>query len=77
MVSSLAYNFSEAEDRKLFTESADRLLSQYRGMCQSAKVRFEATQFEEQRSAIHCYLDVVFKGIIKSGIIEIDINPRA
>lgn len=77
MVSSLAYNFSEPEDRKLFTESADRLLSQYRGMCQSAKVRFEATQFEEQRSAIHCYLDVVFKGIIKSGIIEIDINPRA
>lgn len=77
MVSSLAYNFSEPEDRKLFTESADRLLSQYRGMCQSTKVRFEATQFEEQRSAIHCYLDVVFKGIIKSGIIEIDINPRA
>lgn len=76
MVASLSFNFSESEDRRLFTESADRLLSQYRSMCSSASVRFDATAFEEQRSIIHCYLEVVFKSIIKTGIIEIDINPR-
>ena len=76
MVASLAYDFSEAEDRRLFTESADRLLSQYKSMCRSASVRFDATAFEEQRSIIHCYLEVVFKSMVKTGIIEIDINPR-
>ena len=76
MVASLSYDFAEASDRKLFTESADRLLSQYRGMCRTAVVKFDQTAFEEQRSIIHCYLEVVFKSIIKTGIIEIDINPR-
>lgn len=76
MVASLSYDFSESENRRLFTESADRLLSQYRGMCRSASVRFDSNQFEEQRSIIHCYLEVVFKSIIKTGIVEIDINPR-
>lgn len=76
MVASLSYDFAEADDRKLFTESAERLLSQYRGMCRSANVKFDQTAFEEQRSIIHCYLEVVFKSIIKAGIIEIDINPR-
>lgn len=76
MVASLAFDFTEASDRKLFTESADRLLSQYRGMCRSAEVRFDQTAFEEQRSILHCYLEVVFKSMVKTGIIEIDINPR-
>lgn len=77
MVSSLTYNFAEAEDRARFTESADRLLANYRGKSiRTGTVKFEMTPFEEQRAILHCYLEIVYKTIFKTGIIEIDINPR-
>ena len=77
MVSSLTYNFAEAEDRKRFTESADRLLSKYRGTgIRDGAVSFDVSAYEEERNIIHCYLSLVFRSMSKTGIIEIDINPR-
>ena len=77
MVSSLTYNFAEAEDRKRFSESADRLLSKYRGTgIRSGSVSFDVSPYEEERNIIHCYLSLVFRSMSKTGIIEIDINPR-
>lgn len=78
LVATLRYKFSEPEDRKEFTEAADRLLSKYRGTsCRTASVYFDMSAYEEQRNILHCYLNVVFKALVKTGIIEIDINPRA
>lgn len=76
-VSSKLYNFAEAEDRKSFTDSADRMFMDYK----STKVRdynvyFDMNAFEEERSILHCYLSVTFRTLAKRGIIEIDINKR-
>lgn len=70
------YNLAEPEDRKLFKEAADRLIAEYRGMCRDAQVDFAMNSYEEERSILHCYLSIVFKSMVKVGIIEIDINPR-
>lgn len=72
----VTYRFSEEEDRANYTESAKQLLSEYETWCRSADVSFEKNAYEEERSILHCYLAVVFKGITKNCIIEIDINKR-
>lgn len=78
MCASLIYNFAEAEDRKRFTEDANRLFANgYVGIkVRSAEVKFEMSPFEEERSILHCYLAVVFRTIAKRVIVEIDINKR-
>lgn len=77
IVASKTYNFAEAEDRKKFTEQAERLLSDYIGpKVRSATVSFAMNKFEEERSILHCYLEVTFRTMSKRGIIEIDINKR-
>lgn len=76
MSASQMYNFAEPEDRKKFTEAADRLISKYKSMVRTAKVSFGMNAYEEQRGILHCYLEIIFKTMVKSGIIEIDINSR-
>lgn len=71
------YNFAEPEDRKKFTEDAERMFSDYPNRkCRSFSVRFDMNKWEEERSILHCYLEVVFRTLAKRGIIEIDINKR-
>jgi len=77
MTASKRYQFAEAEDRKNFTEAADRVFSNYRGkQCRDAQVYFDMSAWEEERSIIHCYLSVIFRTMAKRGIVEIDINKR-
>ena len=77
MVTELGYNFSEEEDRQLFTEDANRLFANDIGVkVREVSVRFDMNDWEEQRSILHCYLEVVFRSIVKRSIIEIDVNPR-
>lgn len=76
-VASKIYNFAEPEDRKRFTEDADRMFTDYSNKkVRSYKVYFDMNKFEEERSILHCYLELVFKTMAKRGIIEIDINKR-
>lgn len=77
MVTNLTYNFSEEEDRADFTDTARRMLSPDVGTkVRSVDVRFEMNAWEEERSILHCYLEVVFRTLVKRSIIEIDVNPR-
>lgn len=78
MCASLIYDFAEAEDRKRFTEDANRLFANgYVGIkVRSAEVKFEMSPFEEERNILHCYLAVVFRTMAKRVIVEIDINRR-
>lgn len=77
MVADLSYDFSEAEDRDQFSEAARRLFSADIGTkVRELNVRFDMNPWEEERSILHCYLDVVFRTISKRSIIEIDVNPR-
>lgn len=78
MVASKSYNFAEQEDRQRFTESAKRLITPYVGVkMRAGEVYFDMNQYEEQRNILHCYLNITFKSLVKTGIIEIDINRRA
>lgn len=71
------YNFAEVEDRNRFTEDARMLFANRIGTrLRSFDVRFEMNAWEEERSILHCYIEVIFKTIAKRVIIEIDINKR-
>lgn len=77
MVYKLNYKFSEASDRKDFTDSAKRMFLPYLGnQVRDIRVDFQMNEWEEERSILHCYLSVQFKTLSKRGIIEIDINKR-
>lgn len=74
---SLTYNFASAEDRARYTEDATRLLEPFKnGKVSNLEVFFDMTAWEEERSILHCYLAITYRGIAKRGIIEIDVNKR-
>ena len=77
MVAKLTYNLAEPEDRKRFEEDAQRMFATYPGnKIREFAVEFKMSAWEEERSILHCYLSVVFRTMVKRGIIEIDINKR-
>ena len=39
-------------------------------------ITFKANKWELERSILHCYVDITFRGIYKRAIVEIDINRR-
>ena len=72
------YKFAEADDQKRYTEDAKELFSSWQGVYfRSFNIKFAMTKYEELRSILHCYLDIIFKTIVKRSLIEININPRA
>lgn len=78
VVASKSYNFAEKEDRQKFTEAAERLITPYIGVkMRAGSVFFNMNSYEELRNILHCYLNITFKSLVKTGIIEIDINRRA
>lgn len=77
LVYSLTYNFATAEDRARYTKDATRLLEPYKAnKVQDLEVYFDMSAWESERSILHCYLSVTFKGVVKRATIEIDINKR-
>lgn len=72
------YKFAEEADRRLFTANAKEIFSSWEGnRVRSIDVKFDMNAFEEKRSILHCYGEIVFKTIGKRSTIEIDVNPRA
>ncbi len=70
------YNFAEPNDRRLFTEMLNERIRFVREMVREVKVFYDMSAEEEKRSIIHCYIEVIFKTMAKSSIIEININKR-
>lgn len=70
------YNFAEPEDRQLFTEVLNERIKSYKDDVRSIEVLYDMTAEEEARSILHCYVEITFKTIAKSSIVEININPR-
>ena len=73
---SLLYNFAEPEDRVRFADEAENALRFYKEKVRGFQIKFAMSDYEEERSILHCYLDVVFKTIAKRGVIEINIQNR-
>lgn len=74
---SMIYDFSEEADRVQFGEDCDSALRYYKQKVRGFSIKFAMSDYEEERSILHCYLDVVFKTIAKRGVIEINIQNRA
>lgn len=70
------YNFAEPEDRQLFGEILTEKTKHYKDVVRSISVLYSMTPEEEEFSILHCYVEVTFKTIAKSSIVEININRR-
>lgn len=70
------YNFAEPADRQLFTEVLNERIRHVRDMVRSIEVLYDMTEEEEAKQVIHCYIEVIFKTLAKSSIVEINVNSR-
>lgn len=69
------YNFSEATDLQRFNKAADTLVSKYAdAQVKSITGRFDQNDWESERGILHLYVEMVHKNIIKTAIVEIDVN---
>lgn len=69
------YNFSEAEDIARFNKDVETVLSKY----ESSQVRkieasFDKNDWEAERGILHLYVAFEHKDLVKTTIIEIDVN---
>lgn len=70
------YNFAEPSDRALFTEVLNERVKHLRELVRSVEVYYDMSAEEEAKSVIHCYIQVVFRTMAKSSIVEINVNKR-
>ena len=71
------YNFADEGVRQSFIEiEKAKYASLVGNVVESFDITFATTQYEFEHSILHCYLSVVFRGLTKKAIVEIDINKR-
>lgn len=72
------YKLGEAEDRAAYTETANKELQYILGpMVRSLSVGFTMSAEDERKSIMRLVLRIVYKTIVKRGIVEIYLDPRA
>lgn len=72
------YKLGEEEDRANYTETANRELQYILGpMVRSVTVEFKMSADDERKSILRLALRIVYKTVIKRGIVEIYLDPRA
>lgn len=71
------YDFSSAETRQRFRTIEKAKFADWNNReVQSFDINFSMTPWEAERSILHAYIDVTFRGIQKRAILEIDVNKR-
>lgn len=72
-----AYNFTSAESRNTFKQAEEAKFSGWKGSrFDTISVDFDLTEWEAERSILHCYCAIQFRNMTKRTIIEIDVNKR-
>lgn len=75
MCAEYQYNFSEPEDIRRFNQDAEMILSKYEDtQLRSIEASFAKNDWEAARGILHLYIGLEHKDIIKTSIIEIDVN---
>ena len=74
LTASNRYNFAEANDMVRFNTAAENVCAQFSGQVVSITAQYAQTQWEKEMSIIHLYVTIVNKNIVKTTIIEIDVN---
>ena len=71
------YRFNEASERSAFRRyELDKFRNWESNYVESIDITFKANKWELERSILHCYVSIVYRGIYKRAIVEIDINKR-
>lgn len=77
IINSRLYKLSEAEDRKQFTTTAQKIVSlDLAGLVRSCSVRFEMTKSDERFGILQLITELVFNTVSKYGVARIILNPR-
>ena len=76
-IQSNLYNFNEASERTRFKTYEEAKFSDWNNQyVKSLTIDFRANRWEIEHSILHCYVTIVFRGLIKRATVEIDINRR-
>lgn len=71
------YDFSSAETRQRFRNIEKAKFAEWNGReVESFDIDFRMSAWEAERSILHAYIDVTFRGLQKRAILEIDVNKR-
>ena len=71
------YDFADAEARQRFRNYEKAKFANWSGReVESFDIDFRMNSWESERSILHAYIDVTFRGLQKRAILEIDINKR-
>lgn len=75
LCASYQYNFAEPADIVRFNQDAEILLSNYEGtQVRKIEATFDHNDWEATRGILHLYVDLIHKDLVKTTIIEIDVN---
>ena len=71
------YDFSDMESRQRFRQYERAKFADWSGReVEQFDIDFRMNEWEAERSILHCYIDVTFRGLQKRAILEIDVNKR-
>lgn len=72
------YNFADERVRQEFVEAEKAKYKDWIGtILESFNIKFATSPYEKERSILHAYIEIVFRGLTKKAIVEIDINKRS
>lgn len=72
------YDFSDADTRQRFRNYEIAKFADWSGReVESFDIDFRMNDWESERSILHAYIQVTFRGLQKRAILEIDINKRS
>ena len=71
------YDFTDADARQRFRNYEVAKFADWSGKeVESFDIDFQMNDWEAERSVLHAYIDVTFRGLQKRAILEIDVNKR-
>ena len=75
LCSQYEYDFSEPEDIMSFNAALSTITSKYAAaQVRSISAHFDKNDWEAERNILHLYVEMVHKDLVKTTIIEIDVN---
>ena len=75
LCTTIEYNFSEPTDIERFNTACETILLNYQdAQVRSIAAHFDKNDWEAERGIIHLYVEMVHKDLVKTSIIEIDVN---
>lgn len=71
------YNFAEAEDRERYQKQTNDVMDQTLGrFVRSCEVSYVMSKNDERKNILRLRLRIVFKTVVKRGIVEVYLDPR-